>query len=155
MQWLQKMSLKKLTNQQLLEYKNLLEQCPQNQRSPIIRRHGVDTKFLYHLVRLSLEAEEILSTGDLHLDQNGPFFRAIREGEWSLDRTEKWFVEKELALEKLYNSSSLPYGPDEERIKRLLLQCLEQYYGKLAVIPPSEERAALEEIEKIINRVRR
>lgn len=123
-------------------------------RAADVERFGYDVKFGYHLVRLSLEAEEILTTGDLHLDQNGPLLRAIRQGEWSLDRLKEWFADKEKHLEQAFADSKLPHSADEAALKALLLQCLEHHYGSLdkAVKKDTSVDKLKAEIQAILDR---
>jgi predicted nucleotidyltransferase len=127
------------------------------ERQALIEKYGFDTKFAYHVVRLLDEAEQILTTGDLDLRRNAEQLKAIRRGEWSLERIQAHFQAKERELEEVYNRSELPWGPDEAEIKSLLLRCLEAHYGTLQGVLPVHElaTAALLEIEAIITRVRR
>lgn len=57
--------------------------------------------------------------------------KAIRNETIGYDDVVSWFAEKEKALERLYETSLLPYKPDRQKIKALLLSCLEQHYGSL------------------------
>lgn len=95
-------------------------------------KYGYDVKFGYHVVRLMLEVEQILTEGDLDLQRNREQLKSIRRGEWSLERLESYFAEKEQALETVYLNSALPYKADEKALKNLLLQCMEEHYGSLA-----------------------
>ncbi|HTE50173.1 MAG TPA: hypothetical protein VK698_04820 [Kofleriaceae bacterium] len=79
-----------------------------------------------------LEVEQILVERDLDLERNRDQLMAIRAGAWSLDELQRWAAEKEQALEEVYESSTIPYGPDEPLIKRHLLHCLEAHYGDLS-----------------------
>lgn len=100
-------------------------------RLELIERHGYDTKFAYHLVRLMDEAEQILTTGDISLMKNREQLKDIRNGMWTEDQLEKHFAAKEIQLEEVYNKSELRWGPDEPAIKELLLNVLEEHYGNL------------------------
>jgi predicted nucleotidyltransferase len=100
-------------------------------RAGLIEEHGYDTKFAYHVIRLLLEVEEILLTGDLHLDKNKDILVSIRNGEWTLERIEEWSEEKQRSLETVYTESKLREVADEEAIKKLMLECLEQHYGSI------------------------
>ncbi len=111
---------------------------PEGKRKEIIEKYGYDVKFAYHIKRLLLQIEQILSEGTLDLERNREELKPIRRGEVPLEDIERWKTEKELQLEKLYNESKLQYKPDEEKIKRLLINCLESHYGKLSVIEYSE-----------------
>ena len=121
-------------------------------RVALIEAHGYDTKFAYNVVRLVGEVEQLLTTGDMDLQQDKERLRAIREGKWSMIQVIEYFDEKEKALEALYNSSTLPYKPQEEKIKALLVKCLEMHYGDLSsseLIIPGKAEAALRKIIEI------
>ncbi len=55
--------------------------------------------------------------------------RAIRRGEWTLEKLERWFTKQEEYLEECYQKSMLPHRPDEEKIKALLVECLEMWWA--------------------------
>lgn len=92
---------------------------------------GFDVKFAYHIVRLALEAEQILQTGTLDLECNSEILKSIRRGEWSLEKINEWFDLKEKHLEDLYNRSTLRHSPDWDELRKLLVKCLEHHYGSL------------------------
>jgi predicted nucleotidyltransferase len=100
-------------------------------RKASIEEFGYDTKFGYHIVRLALEAQQILVEHDLDLEVNSEILKSVRRGEWSEAKLRSWFDEKESQLEEAYTKSSLQHKPDKEAIKELLLTCLEQHYGSL------------------------
>lgn len=100
-------------------------------RSQSIEKFGYDIKFAYHCVRLMNEVEQILVDQDLDLQRNREQLKSIRRGEWKLDDLEAYFTNKEHALETAYANSQLPHGPDEDKIKTILLRCLEMHYGSL------------------------
>ena len=128
-------------------------------RSNIKRResyekNGMDTKFAYHLVRLLLECEQILTTGDLRLDRDSKIYQSIRRGEWSEERLTSWFENKEKSLETLYSSSKLPDRPPEDEIKKILLECMEMHYGNLtdAVVDPDRSDQLVRELQELVKR---
>lgn len=126
---------------------------PTGKRVETIKQYGVDVKFLYHVVRLVLECEQALIEGTIDLEKNRDHLLAIRNGNVSLEEGEKWFNEKERTLEKLYTDSKvLPHYPDEDKIKQLLLNCLEQWYGSLenAIIREDKASQCLSEISQKI-----
>lgn len=120
---------------------------------------GMDTKFLYHVVRLLSEAEYILLHNDLDLQEKGrrEHMKAIRRGEVSEADIKQWASEKELQLEKLYHESKLQEKPDSDSIRQLLLHCLEEHYGSLDqfIIQENWAEGALKEIDEIIEKTRR
>ncbi len=100
-------------------------------RAADIEKYGYDPKFLYHVIRLGLECEQILTEHDLDLEKNKEILKSIRRGEWNIERVEEWANVKERHLDELYITSTLQHKPDEDSIKRVLLQCLEEHYGSL------------------------
>lgn len=106
--------------------------APIGKRAELVEKYGYDVKFGYHAVRLLLEVEQILVTGDLDLERDSEQLKGIRRGEWPLAELERWVADKEKAVEALYQSSALPYGPDEARIRTHLIHCLEMHYGDLS-----------------------
>lgn len=140
--------------QQLKKVRTKKSENPKRLKS--IEAYGYDVKFAYHIVRLALECEELLNTGTMHLDQNAPILGAIRAGEWTLERLEKWFEDKEAHLEDAYANSKLPHSADEEVLKTLLMQCLEEHYGDLstAVVRQSDAAQLVRELEAVMDRYR-
>ena len=102
---------------------------PKRQES--IEKYGYDVKFGYHVVRLLLQAEQILLEHKLDIERNAEILKSIRRGEWSEEKLRGWFDEKEKHLEELYTKSDLRHSPDEDAIKDLLMNCLEHHYGSL------------------------
>lgn len=122
---------------------------------------GVDTKKMYHVVRLLLQVEQILGEETLDLERNREVLKAIRRGEWGkgeegINRVRQFFQDKEVALEELYQKSNLPWAPPEEEIKTLLLECLEEHYGDLSSAVVSEKGVvhALRRITEVVDRSR-
>jgi predicted nucleotidyltransferase len=124
---------------------------PQGKRKALIEKHGYDTKFAYHIPRLLHEVEMIMVEGDLDLQRNREQLKAIRRGEWTKEEVLNYCQEKEIQLEAVYNECTLPYGPDENKIKGLLLNCLEHHYGSLdrVIHAPDRYESALREISEI------
>lgn len=125
-------------------------------RQADIEQNKYDTKFGYHLIRLVLQAEQILTEGDLDLERNRDILKSIRRGEWELDRLKEYFVTKEKSLEDLYARSTLRERPDEDEIKSLLIECLEHHYGSLAkiVAKPTRSDDLLRELELLVEKYR-
>ena len=100
-----------------------------SKRIPLIAKHGFDTKFAYHVVRLIDECQQILEEGDLDLTRSREHLKAIRRGEVPEKDIIQYFDNKVLSLENSYSTSKLPYTPDEEAIRALLMECIESHYG--------------------------
>ena len=126
-------------------------------RKEIVEQHGFDLKFAYHVVRLLNEIETILTEGDLDLMRNREQLKSIRRGEWTEQQIRDYFTRKEAELETLYQQSTLPWGPDEDKVKQLLLHCLEEHYGNLekCLVNPDEAVTALREVAAVLEKHRR
>ena len=115
-----------------------------------VERHGWDLKYGYHLVRLLDEIDQILTTGDLDLQRNRERLKAIRRGEWNKEKIIQFFEDEEKRLEEVYHKSTVvPDIPNEEGVKRLLMQCLEMHYGDLSNCVHKIENDAEKAIQEI------
>lgn len=101
-------------------------------RQALVEAHGHDTQFAYHVVRMLLECEQILTTGDLILDRDADLYRAVRNGEWTVERVQRFSVDKAEDLNNALGRCTLPEAPDRDRIGELLFECLEMQFGSLA-----------------------
>jgi predicted nucleotidyltransferase len=129
---------------------------PTGKRVEIREKYGFDVKFAYHVVRLLDEVEQILTFGDIDLRRSREHLKAIRRGEVPPQEIRQWFSDKEKQLEELYNRETcpVPYSPDENAIKKLLLECLEHHYGNLSncIVLPGAAEQALAEIRATMER---
>lgn len=146
--------LKNLSDEQLIKYHQAYSKLTPRERD----RHltGIDHKKGYHIVRLVQQAEMVLSSGDLDLEKNRELLKDVRNGEWTLEQLETWFEKRQSDLDTLYTSSPLPLLPQYDKLKPLLLSCLEARYGSLSAyfnLEGSEQVAAdkLRKIKEIIN----
>lgn len=127
---------------------------PEGKRKKTVDEYGFDTKYAYHLIRLLSEAEQLLMYGDMDIRQNNEQLKAIRRGEFSEVEVKKLASDKERYLEELYVKSKLPEQPDENRLKQLLLDCLESHYGSLSAVieRPDKYLNITNEIKNILER---
>lgn len=130
-QFLHKGSMQKFLGYAHSQLKKLENKVPTGKRKELVDRWGYDVKFGSHLVRLCLECEQILTERDLNLEKNGDILKSVRNGMYTLDELKLWFKEKEIALQKLYVESKIPYAPDWTYLRTLLIQCFEIRYGNI------------------------
>ncbi len=123
----------------------------EGKRKETVEKYGYDLKFAYHVVRLINEVEQILLTHDLSIDRNREQLKSIRAGEWTIDQIEKYFYDKEKSLEELYVKSDLQHSPDENKIKAVLLACMEEYYGSLDACVVRDEQYLIDALNQIKN----
>jgi len=133
------------------QLKKMKNKNPKGHRQEMCDNYGFDVKFGYNVVRMLNEVQQILTVGDLDLQQDRERLKAIRRGEWTMEQIEDFFTIQEKALEVVYNESKLPWRPDEDKIKQLLLDCLEYHYGSLskAIKIEGQEIQALRNIQEI------
>lgn len=129
---------------------------PGSKRAELVERHGFDTKFAYHTVRLLDECEQILMYEDIDLQRNNEYLKSIRRGEVTEKDIRYYFDQKVKHLEELQCESKLRTKPDEKQLKQLLLNCLEHHYGNLDACVVQEDKmiAAIRSFGKIIDELR-
>lgn len=106
----------------------------ESKRSERVKVNGYDVKFAYHIVRLISECEQIFTEGTLELDrkERREMLKSIRRGEWSIEQIDQYFQDKIKVLEKIkYEYKVIPDKPPKNKIKQLLLNCIEEHYGNL------------------------
>ena len=143
--------VKKLQYDEIVKCRQILSS---NRNQKILdEKQEFDRKFATHCVRLLLQAEQILTEYDLDLRKHSDQLKAIRRGEVSEKDVREFFSVKEKELEKVYHDSKIPYGPDEAKIKDLLLRCLEHHYGSLdrCVERLDKYEIAINKIKDIVN----
>lgn len=125
-----------------------------SKRSATVEKYGYDVKFAYHVVRLLDEVEQLLQSGDMDITRSCEVLKAIRRGEWPVEKVKEYFNEKEKKLEQVYENSKLPYKPNKNKIRNLLLECLESQYGDLSSCVRSQDKQeqALRDIKSILEK---
>lgn len=101
-------------------------------RTELIERHGYDTKFAMHALRLGYQGIEFLSTGRLTLPMSGRPRDAcmeVRLGEWPLESVVSEIEGVEGQLEGLLQSSALPERADYPAIDRFLVEAYERHWA--------------------------
>lgn len=138
------------------QMKKIGEQKPVGKRAILVEQFGYDTKFSYHVVRLSQEAEMILTTGDLDITAGREELKAIRRGEWTLPQLQEWFTKRTSMLDELFLKSTLREAPNYDELNRILMVCLEIKFGTLSnAMVEGEARVALRKLEEIARIVSR
>ena len=75
--------------------------------------------------------------------------------ESKVEDIKKWFTEKELQLEKIHAESKLPDHPPEDKIKNLLMNCIETHYGTIEGFEQKDWSVqTLKDIDGILNTIR-
>ena len=138
------------------QLKKINTKNPEGARKELVEKYGFDVKFGYHVIRLINQVEDILMHGDFDPMAHREMLKSIRRGDWKLEDVEDFFKRKEKLLDDLYINSSLQEYPDEGKIKQLLLDCLEEFYGTIDsndIQTANQFEQALLEIKKITDKV--
>jgi len=147
--------LSKLSDVELKEYYTLYKNG--NQKTTRFERQkidGADYKFLYHLVRLLNEIEQILLSGELDIEQNREQLKAIRRGVWKQEEIEEYFHIKEKELESVYLKSDLVYSPRYDEIRDLLFECLKLHGFKDESMNKEVAGNLIGELDSVIEKYR-
>jgi len=130
-----------------------LENPGQGDRSDLVEKYGWDVKFGYHCVRLVTQCEQVLAEGDLDLRKTSSMLQSIRNGEWTKEELQDWFDKKEDHIDELYRETDLPDKPDKDKIKAILVECLEEFYGEVEeFVTTSQYEQAVEDIKQIVRK---
>lgn len=146
-----------LTDQELDQYHTLYQTgMSTSTRFENRKCDGQDSKFLYHILRLFDQAEQVLLEGDMNLQRSKEVMKAVRRGEWSIDQVQTWAIEKDKHLEAAYTSSKLPEKPPIEPLYQLLKDCLEQHFGSLdnCITQVDWAQKALKQLDDVMNSIR-
>jgi len=92
-------------------------------RSELVLKHGYDTKFASHLIRLLTEGIEILNTGRLEFPlPNAKNILDIKDGNFSVQEILKEAETLEEKYEKALEASTLPDKPPMKEIEKFTIQ---------------------------------
>jgi len=97
-------------------------------RTDLILKHGYDTKFASHLIRLLYQALDLLQFNKLIFPLNKrQSVIDIKAGKYKLPEIIEWSEDLELEISKLEKSSSLPTTPNYKEIEKFTIQQMENF----------------------------
>jgi hypothetical protein len=103
-------------------------------RPLLVARHGFDTKYAAHMVRLGVQGVELLSTGRITLPMPQPWLQWIRDlrlGNHTAQEAIDATADLEAALLGLIESSELPPAPQVDRANKWLTNVYEHMWDTL------------------------
>jgi hypothetical protein len=103
-------------------------------RPELITKHGYDTKFAMHALRLGFQGIELLTTGRITLPLPEPqrgYLQAIRRGEIPLAEVVAAIDDAERQLVELRSSTRVPDQPDRAWVDRWLHRSYTTYWADL------------------------
>ncbi|MFD7657175.1 DNA polymerase beta superfamily protein [Actinosynnema sp. NPDC059797] len=101
-------------------------------RPELVARHGFDTKYAGHMVRLGVQGVELLETGRITLPVPEPWLtwiRDLRQGGHTAREALDAAEELEARLVTLISSSDLPEEPDHHRADKWLISAYESVWA--------------------------
>ena len=115
----------------IAQKRKLITKQSEGLRAKIVEKHGYDTKYASHLIRLLYFGIEILRTGELIFPtEHRRYLIQIKNGEWSLSQIIGKAAYLENYLDESLKSSSLPEHPNLEEINRLQINLIESFWQK-------------------------
>lgn len=114
--------------------KKITSRTRKGKRKSVVEKYGYDVKDASHVVRVMLEISDFMLTGEADLTKNSHVIRNIRNGEWSLDDVREFFDEivGDLDSRKENGEFVVPENPQWDKVKQLLVNCLEEKFGNLS-----------------------
>jgi len=100
-------------------------------RPELVEKHGYDTKYAMHMLRLGFQGVEFLETGKLTLpmpEEERAFVYSVREGKVDLNDVLTRAGELEQRLEDLLDTSPLPAKPDGDVVEEWLIGSYKWYW---------------------------
>jgi uncharacterized protein len=100
-------------------------------RADLEMRHGYDTKYAMHIVRLYGEAKELMEHGRITLPRpNKDELIEIRQGKYSLSEIRALSAQLESEALEAEKRSTLPETVDREAISRVLAEVHLQFWQR-------------------------
>jgi len=99
-------------------------------RATLERKHGDDTKYAMHVVRLYLEAKEYMETGVITLpNPNVDLLIAIRQGKYKLSQIEEMGKHLEAEAMAAQEKSMLPEAVDLNAVTNLITKVYMEFWN--------------------------
>lgn len=93
-------------------------------RPELVEAYGYDTKYAAHVVRLGLQGEELLLTGQISLpmrDAERALCVKVRTGGFSLAEASTQIIDAERRLDAAFAASPLPESPNAAKVEQWML----------------------------------
>lgn len=98
-------------------------------RNELVLKHGYDTKFASHLIRLLSEGETLLKTGKLEFPlPNADFILDVKNGKYELEELLSIADDYEDSLKTAYDDSSLPEEPRFDEVNGLITDMIRSFF---------------------------
>lgn len=92
-------------------------------RKELVSDHGYDVKFAMHYLRLLLECEELMITGNLIFPLKAvDLLKSVRAGEFNIDEVIKFGEYLEKKIEGLKSTTNLPHKPNFKAVNEYVIK---------------------------------
>jgi predicted nucleotidyltransferase len=101
-------------------------------RKELISKHSYDTDYAYHGLRALLMGRDLMANGDIMIPMTDyilNYLRQVREGKYTKKQILKDFTNHGMGLAKAIEMTSLPEGPDYDKINALLARMYEEHWA--------------------------
>lgn len=105
-------------------------------RPEIVEKYGYDCKYAMHIVRLALQGEEILSTGNISLpmrEEDRTLCLDVRHGKYTEQEALDMIEEMLVRIDTAGKNSDLPPEPDHAAVAALSRQIHEGYWQEKGI----------------------
>ncbi|MCK5522220.1 MAG: nucleotidyltransferase domain-containing protein [Thiomargarita sp.] len=100
-------------------------------RKNLITKHGYDTKFASHLIRLLLEGKELICTGEIAFPLSyKSTILDIKQGKWTIKEVLDYADQVEAEIDIATEKSDLPNKPRFDEIEEFTIHLLENHLRK-------------------------
>lgn len=99
-------------------------------RSKLEEKYHYDTKHAMHLYRLSIEADQLLMTGEIKLPFSDNIVQSLRRvlnGEIEYETVVQFATQIDSVLDKRRHVTKLPYAPDKKGVEKFLMRILKDF----------------------------
>lgn len=100
-----------------------------NSRVSLYEKYGYDTKNTGHILRLIASLYDILTSCDYCPSHYAVDVRKARNGEYTFEEVKNTFLKFKETIPELEKNSELPDEPDREKIRKLLVDSIENFFG--------------------------
>lgn len=114
------------------------------------KANGADYKAMSHAIRIADELIEIFKTGEIKFPlANSEFILEVKQGKHSVDKVQETIERQMVIIKKLESKSDYPDKPDQEKVERLLLMILRNFYDTSPVFKKFIPNGELNRREKM------
>lgn len=123
-----------------------------SKRRALIEKYGYDVKYGMHVVRLLDQGYQALTEADIDVEVSKEKLKDIKTGKWTIGEIEAYFKLMEPRILKAVDESTLPFRPDRDKVRSLLVRIIEKNFGSMdgAFVEQGKDATALRKIRETL-----